>query len=51
MMEQILLDNANGEFGLLIRNKNDPDKYVLIDFDDLDMLFERWSMFKKERLK
>lgn len=50
-LEQIVMGNAKGEFGLLIRNKDEPNKYVLIDFDDMDLLFEHWSMFKKEHLK
>jgi len=50
-MEEITLNETQGNFGLIIRDREDHDRYVVMDFEDMEILVERWNMFKKEHLK
>ena len=47
-MKVLDLDHLEAQFGLVIRDKENHDNYVLIRFEDLDRVIEYYSSFKKE---
>jgi hypothetical protein len=47
-MKSLDLEHLEAQFGLMIREKNNPDNYALIRFEDLDKLIEYYSSFKKK---
>lgn len=50
-MEEITFSQTESDFGLIIRDKKNPDRYVVLDFEDIEILIERWNIFKKDYLK
>ena len=47
-MKVLDLEHLEAQFGLMIREKKNPDNYALIRFEDLDKVIEYYSSFKKE---
>ena len=47
-METLDLEEIEGQFGLMLREKNDHDNYVLIRFEDLEKITTYYDLFKKE---
>jgi hypothetical protein len=47
-MEKLDLEEIEGQFGLMLREKNDHDNYVLIRFEDLEKITTYYDLFKKE---
>ena len=47
-MEKLDLEEIQGQFGLMLREKNDHDNYVLIRFEDLEKITTYYDLFKKE---
>ena len=50
-MKKLDLDKIEGQFGLMLREKDNPDNYVLIRFEDLDSIISYYADFKKEFTK
>ena len=42
------LEHLEAQFGLMIREKKNPDNYALIRFEDLDKVIEYYNSFKIE---
>ena len=47
-MRQLDLDNFECNIGLMEREKNNHDNYVLFRFEDLEKMIEYYNSFKKE---
>lgn len=47
-MEKLDLEEIEGQFGLMLREKNDHNNYVLIRFEDLTKILKYFDLFKKE---
>ena len=47
-MEVLDLDKIEGQFGLVIREKENHSNYVLIRFQDLQKIVEYFNKFKEE---
>ena len=47
-MEKLDLGEIEGQFGLMLREKNNHDNYVLIRLEDLDSILKYYAEFKKE---
>jgi len=47
-MKNLDLDKIEGQFGLMLREKDNHDNYVLIRFEDLDSIISYYNDFKKE---
>ena len=47
-MKVLDLEHLEAQFGLMIREKKNPDNYALIRLEDLDKLIEYHSSFKKK---
>ncbi|WP_461483223.1 hypothetical protein [Porticoccus sp.] len=47
-MEVLDLDKIEGQFGLVIREKENHNNYVLIRFEDLQKIVEYFNKFKEE---
>ena len=47
-METLDLEEIEGQFGLMLREKKDHDNYVLIRFEDLEKITTYYDLFKKE---
>ena len=47
-MKNLDLDKIEGQFGLMLREKDNHDSYVLIRFEDLDSIISYYNDFKKE---
>ena len=47
-MEKLDLEEIEGQFGLMLREKKDHDNYVLIRFEDLEKITTYYDIFKKE---
>jgi len=47
-MRQLDLDNFECNIGLMAREKNNHDNYVLFRFEDLEKMIEYYNSFKKE---
>ena len=47
-MEKLDLEEIEGQFGLMLREKNDHGNYVLIRFEDLEKITTYYDLFKKE---
>ena len=47
-MKVLDLEHLEAQFGLVIREKKNPDNYALIRFEDLDKVIEYYNSFKKE---
>jgi hypothetical protein len=47
-MEKLDLEDIEGQFGLMLREKKDHDNYVLIRFEDLEKITTYYDLFKKE---
>ena len=45
-LQTLVLDDMEGQFGLMLRDKDNHDNYVLIKLEDLDRIFEYYSEFK-----
>ena len=52
-MENLNLEKAKieGQFGLLLRETENHDNYVLINFDDLDKIVDYYDEFKSRGIK
>jgi hypothetical protein len=47
-LQTLVLDDMEGQFGLMLRDKDNHDNYVLIKLEDLDRIFEYYSEFKNQ---
>jgi len=47
-MKQLDLENFECNIGLMIREKENHDNYVLFTFEDLEKMIEYYNSFKKE---
>ena len=47
-MKQLDLENFECNIGLMIREKDNHDNYVLFRFEDLEKMIEYYNSFKKE---
>jgi hypothetical protein len=47
-MDKLDLEEIEGQFGLMLREKNDHNNYVLIRFEDLEKITTYYDLFKKE---
>ena len=47
-MKVLDLDKIEGQFGLVLRDKDNHNNYVLIRFEDLEKIVEYFEKFKKE---
>ena len=47
-MKELDLEHLEAQFGLMIREKKNPDNYALIRFEDLDKVIEYYNSFKIE---
>ena len=47
-MKILDLEHLEAQFGLMIREKKNPDNYALIRFEDLDKVIEYYNSFKKK---
>ena len=52
-MENLNLEKAGieGQFGLLLRDKDNHNNYILINFEDLEKIIDYYSDFKSRGLK
>ena len=46
-MEKLELENVEGQFGLMLRDKDDHSNYVLIRLEDLESIISYYTDFKK----
>ena len=47
-MEKLDLDIIEGQFGLMLREKENHDNYILLRFEDLQKIVDYFAKFKKE---
>ena len=47
-MKVLDLEHLEAQFGLMIREKKNPDNYALIRFEDLDKVVEYYKSFRNE---
>ena len=47
-MKVLDLEEIEGQFGLMLREKTNYNNYVLIRFQDLDSVLEYYKQFKEE---
>ena len=47
-MKILNLEHLEAQFGLIIREKENHDNYVLLRFEDLDTVVEYYNSFKDE---
>ena len=47
-MKQLDLENFECNIGLMLREKDNHDNYVLLRFEDLEKMIEYYDLFKKE---
>ena len=47
-MKQLDLENFECNIGLMLREKDNHDNYVLLRFEDLEKMIEYYESFKKE---
>jgi hypothetical protein len=47
-MKQLDLENFECNIGLMAREKDNHDNYVLFRFEDLEKMIEYYNLFKKE---
>ena len=47
-MKVLDLEHLEAQFGLMIREKKNPDNYALIQLEDLEKMIEYYNSFKKE---
>ena len=47
-LQTLVLDDMEGQFGLMLRDKDNHDNYVLIKLEDLDRIFEYYLEFKNQ---
>ena len=47
-MKQLDLENFECNVGLMAREKDNHDNYVLFRFEDLEKIIEYYNLFKKE---
>ena len=47
-MKVLDLEHLEAQFGLMIREKKNPDNYALIRFEDLDKVIEYYNFIQKE---
>jgi hypothetical protein len=47
-MKQLDLENFECNIGLMAREKDNHDNYVLFRFEDLEKIIEYYNLFKKE---
>ena len=47
-MEILDLGEFEAQIGLIIRDKNNPNNYALIRFEDLEKIIKHFELFKKE---
>jgi len=47
-MKQLDLENFECNIGLMAREKENHDNYVLFRFEDLEKMIEYYNLFKKE---
>ena len=47
-MKVLELEHLEAQFGLIIREKENHDNYVLLRFEDLDKVVEYYKSFKTE---
>lgn len=47
-MEKLDLDIIEGQFGLMLREKENHDNYILLKFEDLQKIVDYFAKFKKE---
>jgi len=47
-MKVLDLEHLEAQFGLMIREKKNPDNYALIRLEDLDKVIEYYNSFKDE---
>lgn len=45
------LDQTEAQFGLLLREKTNPNNYVLINFEDLQKVIKFYDSFKHELME
>ncbi len=50
-MKVLDLEHVEGQFGLMLRDKDNHDNYILIRLEDLDSIISYYSDFKKELKK
>ena len=50
-MKVLDLEHLEAQFGLMIREKKNPDNYALIRFEDLDKVIEYYNSFKRNSNK
>jgi len=48
IMKILDMDDMEGQFGLMLRDKVNHDNYVLIKLSDLDRIFNYYSQFKSQ---
>jgi len=48
IMKILDMDDMEGQFGLMLRDKVNHDNYVLIKLFDLDRIFNYYSQFKSQ---
>ena len=46
-MEKLDLGIIEGQFGLMLREKNDHNNYVLLRLNDLEDILQYFDLFKK----
>ncbi len=47
-MEKLDLNEIEGQFGLMLREKKDHNNYILIRIEDLENIVKYFDLFKKE---
>ena len=47
-MDTLELDKIEGQFGLVLRDKDNHSNYVLIRFEDLQKIVQYFDKFKEE---
>ena len=47
-MKILNLEHLEAQFGLIIREKENHDNYVLLRFEDLDKVIDYYHLFKDE---
>ena len=47
-MEKFELESVEGQFGLMLRDKDDHSNYILIRLEDLESIISYYTDFKKE---
>ena len=45
--EKVVRDEIECQFGLMIRDKNDHDNYVMLNFSDLEDIVKYFDAFKR----